>query len=139
MAESGDLTAPGEPKKLRAVSAEFVRGMLIRLSKSRAESIQRNFVEVARNDYVVTYEHVDRMTRDQAEFIVNEIVTLISSFNYEERKIRSGLRGVGRPSLDFEPDEEDVRSIRDISAKRKIAERTIEDICSVFDLENPLS
>lgn len=131
----------GTPTKraLKPVSEEFVKGVLIRLAKTRAETLQRHFPEIARNDYVVTYDHIDSLTADQAEIVIHEITQLIQSFNYTERKIRNGYKGAGRPSLTDSPDEDDERDVKDISAKRKTAIKTIEDLCSVYSLENPLS
>lgn len=131
----------GKPDErgLRAVTAEYVKGVMIRLIRNRAEAVQRYFPEIASNGYHVTYEALDSFTKDQAEYVAQEMVSIDNSFLYEERKIRNGITGFGRPSLIAERKEDTDEKLSEINRKRKSLKLALADFCAFYGIDNPLA
>jgi hypothetical protein len=128
-------------KKLKPSTTEVVKGVLIHVVKDRAQAFERYFPELADSGGIVTYEMIDGLTGDQAEYVAYEMASLVGGFANEERKIRNGYTGGGRPGLLEEgptdsSKEEQANSVR---IKRRLMERALTDLCEVNELPNPLS
>jgi hypothetical protein len=128
-------------KKLKPSTTEVVKGVLIHVVKDRSQACERYFPSLADSGGIVTYELIDTLTTDQAEYIAYEMASLVGGFAFEERKIRNGYTGPGRPGLLEEPPsesdkEEQTSSVR---IKRRLMERALADLCDAYDLESPLS
>jgi len=126
-------------RKLTAPTTEFVRGVLIRIAKKRMEAVERYFPDIAENGYIVSYKHIDDLTQEQVELVVQEIVEIIQSIVYEEGKARNGIPTIGRPSL-LEDDTKHIEErIRGLSIKKKQAEKALVELCQVYAVNNPMA
>lgn|GEM_PF-4190402 len=128
-------------KKLKPSTTEVVKGVLIHVVKDRSQACGRYFPRLSDSGGIVTYEMIDGLTPDQAEYAAYEIASLIGGFAFEERKIRNGYTGLGRPSLLEESPSESEKEgqASSVRIKRKLMERALSDLCEVYGLENPLS
>lgn len=128
-------------KKLKPSTTEVVKGVLIHVVKDRSQACERYFPNLADSGGIVTYEMIDGLTAEQAEYVAYEMASLVGGFAYEERKIRNGYTGPGRPGLLDEPssDVEKADQASSVRIKRKLMERALADLCAAHGLENPLS
>lgn len=125
-------------KQLSPGTTEVVKGVLIGTIKNKAEAFERYFPEITDNGRIVTYEHVEHLTKTQAEFVSYEMTSLVGLFLNTENKLKNGYRGGGRPSiLDKEP--ENAEAIQGVRIKRKMMEHALNELCEVFGLENPIA
>jgi hypothetical protein len=131
--------AAGYKPHLTPVTEEWVKGLLIRLANKKIEVINRHFPEIAKNKHVVTYEHVEHMTHDQAEFIANELASQVRSFIQFEQKVRKEAPMFGRTGLLPTDKAEKEDLLKDVGSKRKAGERALVNFCGFYGLENPLS
>jgi hypothetical protein len=123
-------------RKLSINTTETTRGVLIRIATKRTDATDRYFPEITANGYIVSYNHVDSLTAEQAEFVVSEIIGILQSFDYEERKLKNG--GPGRPSLIKDDDSEVETNLKTIAIKRKQMRKALDELCKVFSIDNPL-
>ena len=86
-------------RRLKPSTSEAVKGVLIHVVKDRPEACERYFPDFVSRGRVVTYEMIDGLTGDQTEYVAYEMASLIAGFANEERKIRNGYTGGGRPGL----------------------------------------
>lgn len=128
-------------RKLKPSTEEVVKGVLIHAVKNRTQAFERNFPDLAKTGGLVTYDVIDNMTKDQGEYVAYEMASLLGGFAFEERKIKNGYGGRGRPSLLADAPSEDERDLesRSLRIKGKLMERALTDLCDVLGLENPLS
>ena len=126
---------------LRPSTTEVVKGVLIHVVKDRSQACGRYFPALSNTGGIVTYQLIDGLTSVQAEYIAYEMASLVGGFAFEERRIRNGYTGPGRPGLlDDSPPEIDKESqASSVRIKRRLMERALADLCEVFGLENPLT
>ncbi|HUZ79989.1 MAG TPA: hypothetical protein VMV28_05170 [Thermoplasmata archaeon] len=123
-------------KKLSPVSAEYVRGTLIRIATKKGEAFNRYFPNASSEGGYIGYELVDDLTHDQAEYLIYEMEEAVSTFWFNENKVKSGYRGHGRPGLAPEDEGAIQAAIKDLQRKRKGMERAIGELRELYDLAN---
>ena len=128
-------------KKLKPSTTEVVRGVLIHVVKYGAQACERYFPELASSGGIVTYDTVDGLTGEQPEYVAYEMASLVGGFAQEERRIRNGYTGGGRPSLlDQGPTESSKEDqANSVRIKRRLMERALSDLCDVYGLQHPLA